>query len=185
MELKKIDVSGQNSLFTAAGTLTLLNGVAVGTDYTDRIGRKIILKSHLFRMNVRLAGLTAGIGEFIRVMLIYDCQTNGAAPVVADILSTSTVISPINLNNRDRFKVLKDWMIGLEAANFAAAVVTAGSPQHHFRQMYKKINMEQIFGGTGATVGSIQTGSIYLLTMGLIGNIAAIDYDSRLRFIDG
>lgn len=183
-ELKTIDTSGVNSVVTAAGAVVLLNGVAQGSDYTDRIGRKTCMKSMFFKFDCRLASVSTPGGETVRALIVYDSQANGAAPTVAAILATATPLSPMNLNNRDRFKVLKDWIIPLEFSVFTTGALTSGSPTRHIRKTYKKINLDVIFGGTGATIASIQTGSIYLLTIGIVGSVAAFDYDSRVRFVD-
>lgn len=183
-ELKTIDQSGQNSTITAAGTVTLLNGIGQGTDYTQRIGRQVLLKAINFKIDIRLAGLTTGAGETVRCLLVYDCQTNAAAPAVTDILNTATPLSPMNLNNRDRFKVLKDWIVPLEVSQYTAGVLNAGSPMRHVKKTYKRISMDMIFGATGSTVGSINTGGIFLLMIGIVGSVAVFDYDSRVRFMD-
>lgn len=183
-ELKTIDTAGVNSLVTVGGAVVLLNGVAQGSDYTDRIGRKTCMKSFFFKFDIRLASVSTPTGEMARALIVYDSQANGAAPTVANILSTATALSPMNLNNRDRFKVLKDWLIPLEFSVFTAGALTQGSPMRHIRKTYKKLNLDVIFGGTGATVASIQTGSIYLLTIGTVGSVATFDYDSRIRFVD-
>ena len=101
-ELKSID----NSLIvtapiTTAGSVTLLNGVATGTDYVNRIGRKVIMKSLLMRVNFYPIGSTTNgiLGENIRYMILVDSQPNGALPSVTDILNNAGPNEPINLSN--------------------------------------------------------------------------------------
>lgn len=184
-ELKLIDKEATATTFLAAGAVTLLNGIAQGTDNTDRIGRKTILKSILFRISVfPSATAPAATGDVVRVMLVYDCQTNAAAPAVTDIISAGFYDNPMNLNNRDRFKILADKFITMSANNYAAAALTAGSPTAKHLKIYKKMSMDQIFAGTAATVGSISTGGIFLLTISKGNLISTYDYDSRIRFID-
>ena len=43
-----------------------------------------------------------------RLMIIEDLQTNGVIATPADILQAVTVSSFMNLNNRDRFRVLRE-----------------------------------------------------------------------------
>ena len=109
-ELKTIDVSTTTiSPVAVAGATVLLNGVAQGSDYTNRIGRKVLLKSMLFRANMYPVLNTASpIGNTIRLLLVYDSQTNGALAAVADVLNAATYLQPTNLNNRDRFRILLD-----------------------------------------------------------------------------
>lgn len=182
-ELKVIDNPGGSGNFAAAGIVVLMNGVAQGTDYTNRIGRKILLKSWLFRVGIVPQAITSPSGDICRVMLIYDCQTNAATPAVTDILTTGFYNSPMNLNNRDRFKVLADKFVTIGAANYAAGALTTGSPVPRQIKIFKKMNMEEIFGGTGATVGSINTGGLFVVFISLSATTTYV-YDSRVRFLD-
>jgi len=183
-ELKTID-SGTitQSPVAVAGNLVLLNGVATGTDYTNRIGRKIIMKSILMRFWLLPVGTTESLGDYVRVMLVYDKQSNSAAPTVADILNTATYLEPNNLNNRDRFVILKDKSVTFNPANWAAGAVTTGDPQTKQLKFYKRCHTETIFSGTGATVGSIQSGSLYLLMISSTAE-SVIAWNSRVRFFD-
>lgn len=185
-ELKFTDTGDGGGSAPAAGILVLLNGVAAGTDYNQRIGRKIILKSllHRFSLIPQVATANSSAGDIVWVMLIYDCQTNAATPAVADVLQAVTYDSPMNLNNRDRFKVLTDKFITMGAYTMTASALVTGSPTPKIIKMYKRLNHEVIFGGTGSTVGSIQTGAIFLLIISLNNNITTYVYNNRTRFID-
>lgn len=183
-ELKTIDtgIVGVTPI-TTAGSVALINGVATGTDYTNRIGRKIMIKSIYVRFATLPNTVTAPLGDIQRIMLIYDKQTNGAAPAVTDILNTASYLDVNNLNNRDRFVVLKDKTINCWPAAYAAGAVTAGNPNTMSFKFYKKCNLEQIFSGTGSTVGSIASGGIFLLFISAAAtyNLA---YSARVRFSD-
>lgn len=185
-ELKVIDTQVVTAPLLAAGTVTLCNGVAQGTDFTDRIGRKVNVKSiHLKYYIQAYNSVDVPLGDIIRVMLVWDSQTNGALAAVGDILTAADVLSGVNLTNRDRFKVLFDKRHTMGAIEYTAAAPVAGDTTPRFAQRYIKCNMPVIFGGTGATVGSIQTGSLILLTMtassstGFAGNARI-----RVRFSD-
>lgn len=183
-ELKVIDTNNYTVAVPTAGSVVLLNGVAQGTDYTNRIGRKVIMKSFLFRATLFPSiSASAVYGSVIRIMLVYDCQTNGTTPAITDFLAGGTYNEAMNLTNRDRFKIIKDWFIPVEATVYAASSLTNGSPKNHCVKLYKKMAMEEIFGGTAATVGSIQTGGMFLVYIASAANWN-IDYASRIRFID-
>lgn len=188
-ELKVIDVqSGGNvATGTGGGSVILINGVAQGTDYTNRIGRKVMLKSCLLRMNIvpNIAN-SSPQGDVVRVMIVYDCQTNAAAPVLSDILLNPTVTyqSPMNLNNRDRFKILADKFYIMNANVYTAGALTAGSPRPVQIKIFKKMYMEEVFGGVGNTVGSIQTGALWLVIVGANTAFSTFAYETRVRFVD-
>ena len=163
-ELKVIDAALTTTTVGTGSNIYLLNGVAQGTDYTNRIGRKVILKSLLIRATcIPNTASNTPAGDVIRMLVIYDCQTNSAAPVIGDILQNSSINDPMNLNNRDRFKVIADKYITLNACQYAAGTLTAGSPQTKQVKLFKKMNLEQIFSGTNNTVGSIGTGALFLV----------------------
>lgn len=183
-ELKVVDTTTAGVIPVAqAGSVTLLNGVATGTDYTSRIGRKIVLKSILMRFFF-FDTTTTSNGDNVRIIIFYDCQTNAAAPAVTDVINVADPLQPMNLNNRDRFLILKDKMITYNPGVYAANVLTGGNPVNKSWKTYKKMSKETIFGGTGATVGSIQSGGLFLL---LISTNAQgnLNYNARVRFLDG
>lgn len=90
----------------------------------------------------------------------------------------------MNLNNRDRFKILADKFLTIGSWAFTGTSLTAGSPRPTQMKVYKKMNMEMIFGSGGNTVGAIQTGAIYVLLIALNNNISTSIFNSRIRFID-
>lgn len=165
-ELKVIDTQVVTAPLLTAGTVTLLNGVAQGTDFTDRIGRKINIKSiHMKYYIQAYNNVDVPLGDIIRVMLVWDYQTNGALAAVTDVLTSADVLSGVNLTNRERFKILYDKRHTMGAIEYTAAAPVAGDTQPRFAQRFIRCNYPMVFGGTAATVGSIQTGSLMLLTI--------------------
>lgn len=186
-ELKYIDTSILNSSPTSSGTTTLLNGVSQGTDYTNRIGRKIIVKSILanFRIYPNTAATTLSAGDHVRFLCVYDTQTNSATIATAsDILASGDINSPMNLNNRDRFHVIFDKRVTMNPAVYAAGALTVGAPTNKWFGKYKKCMKDVIFSGTGATIGSIQTGAIILLALSTQTSQTSFDCYFRFRFHD-
>lgn len=184
-ELKTIDVDTALTAVSQAGALQLLNGIATGTDFTARIGRKIIMKSLFFRAHFfPSATVDSPTGTFVRLLIFYDCQSNSAAPIVGDVLTIGAYDSPMNLNNRDRFKVIYDKFINMSATDYTAGALTTGDPIPKQLQKYKKLNMEVVFSGIGATVASIQTGSVYALLIASADLTVAADSYFRIRFMD-
>jgi len=189
-EKKFIDSGGFFTYAASAGTtittvgtptMQLLNGLVQGTDSVTRIGRKIMMKSIQIRNAIGKAVQTSS--SIIRTIVFYDTQTNGAAPVVTDLLQASTlatyIVSPLNLNNRERFRILWDKtdVVGADGADNAIV----------YQDYYKKLNMAVIFNASNAgTVADIQTGSVYALTMGTLPTANAYDIATyvRIRFID-
>lgn len=184
-ELKTIDVDGVSGTITSAGAITLLNGIPQGTDYTERIGRKVLLRSVLWRGFVTPSSATSlPEGAFFRYIIFYDSQTNATTPLIGDVLATNAYDAPLNLTNRDRFKVLVDKFCAINATTYTTGALSAGSPMPKHLKYYKKMMMEVIFGSTGSTVGSIQTGGLFLLTICSVNVGCKLDMYSRVRFTD-
>lgn len=183
-ELKTIDIgTGAVNPVPTAGQITLLNGVAQGTDYTARIGRKIEMTSVLLRFWFLPITTSAPVGDACRVIVFHDAQTNAAAPIVTDVLNAADYLSPNNLNNRDRFTTLWDKTITMNPVVYAAAAPTTGNPVTKALKLYRKIRKEVIFGGTAATVGSITSGGIFLLLISAEAQMQ-LSVNSRIRFKD-
>lgn len=180
-ELKVIDTDlSAITGFDTTGSVTLLNGIAQGTDYNTRIGRKFTMKTLYVRMSLQ-PGATAANIALARFIVVYDRQANGQAPAITDVLTAVNDSSLNNLTNRDRFVIITDkvYKVGLS---------TSMESGRQIFKKYLKCNLEVTNGGTGATIASIQTGSLYLLTMGdkVAGTTApkVLNGTYRIRFTD-
>lgn len=156
----------------------LLNGLALGTSASTRIGRKVIMKSLLLRYRWQLAATSVG-GSPCRILIVYDKQANVAAPVITDILLSDTFTSPNNLSNRDRFVTLSDHMTEPIAVQDTYAQASS---------IWKTLNLETLFNaGTAGNVTDITTGSVYLFacqTSTITVAAPALVYQSRIRYTD-
>lgn len=172
---------------TTSWQLALVNGIAQGTDFNQRIGRQSTMKSIIFNGNVfnlSTASLNAFNGGYTRLVIIYDSQPNAALPSGTDIFATNDPNSPMNLNNRDRFQVLMDVRKQVSAFLMSATpALTAGTPGNAYFKKYRKCNKETVFSGTLGTIANISTGAIYLAYI-TDAAVAAFDYYIRIRFTD-
>lgn len=117
-EEKYANYSNPQVTFNSSGVMTLLNGCIQGTDaINDRIGRKIVNTSVRIEgivqnsvANLNVAGTFFAGSDTIKVALVYDKQTNQAAPAYADVYNTSGAVNaPLamrNVNYEDRFMIL-------------------------------------------------------------------------------
>lgn len=176
IERKFIDSTQAVAALGAAGII-LVNGVATGTDYNNRIGRETAMKS----IYLRLTGSnTVDQTAALRIMLVYDKQPNGVLPAITDVLTAADILSPNNLNNKDRFITLSDQ---------DKQISTAGD-RGFTHVVYKKVGLPCQFSGTGATIASISTGAVYIILIPILtssgavtGNFA-VGYNVRTRFTD-
>lgn len=194
-EKKVIDSATATHAVNTTGDFTLLNGCVQGSDYTNRIGRKIVMKSLYIRGYTCPEPSTAGAGGSVaqqaRMIIFMDNQPNGAAPAVTDLLNTATSTSQLNLNNRDRFKILRDQTFVLSPQQYSAANVLAatGSPAVADVNCYAKLRHETIFNaGNAGTIGDINSGALYMFWIGSnssgVGTDAVAVVSARVRFLD-
>ena len=138
-ELKTIDVAPTQAEATTTAAITLLNGVATGTDYTARIGRKIRMKSLYMRIQISPVDQVTS-DTFVRLLIVYDMQSNGTAPAITDVLNTGSTVDHFNLNNRDRFKILMDKCIPIGAnVNTATQAYSNGKNVYYIRKYFNLI----------------------------------------------
>lgn len=180
-ELKYKDTSATGDV-NSNGTITLINGIARGDDVAERVGRKIIMKSYQVNYTAYAApAASTGLSTTGRIMIVYDKQANAAAPAITDVLVTATGFSLKNLNNSERFTILKDKLF--------VTMATAGqSDQQQSGRLYGKIHLPTMFNaGDAGTVADITTGALYVITCGNIGagaDDSECAFRARVRFYD-
>jgi len=181
-EQKVVDTASANYALDTTGSVTLINGVATGTDYTNRIGRKVVWKSVQIRGLWVPADATVS-NNLCRICLVWDSQPNGALPTIADIFQQALGNSMLNLNNRDRFKMIMDkQFIAAEYSAVGQAVPGTG----HIKAFRKLTGLETIFDGTTAAIGDIQSGALLLVTLGTQPTASShvLTAALRCRFVD-
>lgn len=123
---KKVLTFTGNIAVSAAAAFTLLTAPVQGSDFVNRIGRRIIVKSVFVRGYIQTEGsltqAAAGApAQQCRLIILVDMQPNGAVPAITDILEGVAPHYQLNLNNRDRFKILRDTTYELGVYDKAAA----------------------------------------------------------------
>lgn len=197
-EKKVYDIAVTTYQVNTTGSFTLLCIPTTGADMTNRVGRKILQKSVYIRGRVTQEATAAGpqtvanSSQQIRFILFVDYQPNGAAPAVTDLLNTASPASQLNINNRDRFKVLKDKCYVFDASAYnttATSQLASWSRTVYNFKCYKKIDIETIFNATnGGTIADINSGALYMFWIG--DQAAGSNTDgnalvsTRVRFLD-
>jgi len=186
-ELKYMDLAQTSYAYDTTGSVTCLNLIAQGDDNTNRQGRQIMLKSvHVQGLIAPLDGSTSP--SICRTLLIWDAQPNsGSLPTITDILKTSHAITSTNLDNRQRFTILRDQKTALGGIFTTVQQTYAQSPTVASIEWFVPLgNMRTTYSGTSAAIGAVSTGSLLLVT---IGSAGALDggqgvITTRLRFYD-
>lgn len=199
IELKVADLATATYNVHDQGTITLLACPTVGADFTNRVGRKITLKTvyvkgAVAQMNAWVLANQTVQAQHLRMIIFVDYQPNAAAPAVTDILNNATPASQLNLNNRDRFRVIadKEYVVDPFCLEEAGPTETFASTcnQIKFVKKFKRINIETIFNNnsTGA-IGDITSGALFMLWIGTgdhtnVGQYSQAKVSTRVRFSD-
>jgi len=201
-----LQVPGQIDVTNSGWDRQCINQCIQGTTLYQRIGQKIVMKRFVMKLvfsQIPNGGAAqTNDGGFYRVLVVYDAQPNAtsvtAANLAASVLKDNTEItSPLNLDNRERYKVILDKIGYLGAKTFSAAgLVTASNTSEQWQSAcnkYKKtLNLDTIFNsGNAGTIGDIQTGALYVLygtsisqSLAAPANCVGVAGYTRIRFYD-
>lgn len=184
IEFKYHDVGAANYACDAtAGVVTYLNDIDVGNTAVTRIGRQITIKSIQVEGIIVQEDAICG-PNLVRIMIVYDKQTNGAAPTIADIMGGQSSIRFRNLDYRSRFVILynKTFVIG-QVDNTATQAVCDARPRKV--KLYRKCNLKTVYDGTAGGVADCATGGLFMITMGhqATGAASTATLAVRLRYL--
>lgn len=167
---------------SGTATVSLLNGLTQGTTANTRVGSRIELKSIAFRSNFQSGTSATGVTPF-RIKIVYDKQSDGAAPAATDVMAGDAIDSHNNLSNAGRFITLFDqtWQ---PQVGYGGGASGAGATQAQVLEGYVKCALPVKYnsGNTG-TVADIVAGAIYVLawTSGVTFGGAGLDATGHFR----
>lgn len=195
-EMKYHDVAWNQAFYTGS-YLNCINMIAQGTGASQRIGRRITIKSIRIRGTVSILAQNDEDDALyppdqpVAVSLVLDRQCNGALPATTDVFTAATSNALPKIENDMRFKILWDKFTCL---NFNAVAPTNdvmsryGCPSvGRTIEMYKKCNINVEYGGTGSTISDIVTNSLLLFLRNGTTSTLAEPYFSgymRIRYVD-
>jgi len=162
----------------------ILNNITQGSDATQRIGRKIQIKSFRVQISATLSdiqdvalqqnaavppGTTGtndpqGQAQTARVVIVWDKQSNGMQAMSSDVFvnmnGTTDSASHMQLNNRDRFVILADER---------KTIGSNGNSVVSF-DIYKECDLTTIYtpmaNPNPQTIAAIASGTLYAFFLG-------------------
>lgn len=178
-----------------SGSITSIFNPIPGSDMINRIGRRVNVKSiqirgvMFFENAVNLATTVSSVAQCATWALVFDKQPNGALPGYTDIFNNANApLSNLNLNNRDRFRILKRKVYTFDPFVTTATDLFFQKTTQKF-ECFTKLNLETTFnaGATG-TITDINTGAFLLVFMGSAAAGTNTDlnasFTTRTRFTD-
>lgn len=201
-EIKAIDIASTNYLFRAPATasnIILLNGIQTGAAFYNRVGSRVEMRNLHIRGQVTNAATSTSC--MLRLLIVYDRQPTGALPVISDILqsrdqvgtATTGGISEINLDNRDRFAILRDMQYYAPSCTNTAGVLTNG-PQfpgqdnqqwdvNEFIKL-KSLGTHYKSSTNPSVIADIATGALYACFVATVDATWQAGVGFRLRYDD-
>ena len=181
VERKYTDSTSVESALTTTGVFWCLNGTQPGTDPWERVGRQITVRS--LDLKIKFQPLVAMANPMLaRVIILWDSQTNGALPNIDAVLANDVpglthTMRPKNMDNRDRFIVLRDRKIMVNPMNQTGV--------GNIIQEFVPINKEtQYNAGVAGTVADIATGSLIMIILAEANLMMHANVQGRVIFFD-
>jgi hypothetical protein len=183
--------------------VTLMNGIYLGTEIYNRIGRKAHM--HSIKINAGFFPTThTAANDSIRIALVYDRQTTtgGAYPSYSDIftstdeLGNTSAVGPwelTNATNFERFTVLRDWHFNFPVLSSSGTAVNNSSSitdYKHCTLINEYVKLKDLtchYGSDPFSGGVPVTGGLYLVFCGSVAAASApyqLAWNARLRFAD-
>lgn len=173
VEYKLKDASAQNfTVGQSASNMYRLTDISQGTDYNQRDGLSIKLKSLYIRWGAKIN--TSADQTQLRCVVFRDMNSDVSTnPTYSDLFETvDNIYTPMNHMNGDRFKVLYDKIISLSKAG------TFAQNRKIYKKMYQHVKYSN--GTTGR-----DDGQVYIVWFSdQATNHPTVSYHSRVRFID-
>lgn len=177
IEVKWKDTQVDVQAMTPVAVPVLLNPLVQGDTSITRTADTIKATSIQMRGSVLLDADNLS-GNICRVIIFWDRQPNGVAPVFSDVLDTTTITSatsntiyaPYNLKNAPRFKILYDKAKAInvmqDLTTAAGTVVSAVPCTSSYWKAKIPLNRECNYGlGNAGTIADISSNALFVLLL--------------------
>lgn len=153
-------VSGGN---TTAGAVLSLPLMSQGTSSTTRLGNQIVITDLRWTGSVTATPATAG--DIVRVIVLWDKQSDGAAPAVTDVLESASYAAPYNLDKvGSRFSIVFDGHVNLMNS---ATTLTSDTRWIHGSKKFEKV---VYYTGNAGTVADILRNNLCVIFISQTAN---------------
>lgn len=173
VEFKYLDTVGNAKSMTTSGNIDQLLLVAQGDGGSSRDGNQIRAKS--LELNFNVTQHSSATASQARVIVGIQTDPEGNPPAWTDLMISATTVAPRNLQNRHNFIILKDYVFPL----------AINGRRNAASQFYRRIDLKQLYNGTGASIGSLKQGGLFIAYLANEAtNTPTLNYYSRVRYLD-
>lgn len=163
-------------------TPLMLNLIATGTSFFNRVGRKVRLRNLFVELQAFPNGTANTEPTTHRFLVVYDRQPNGAVPSLNDVLQdvdqgghssgiANLITTHMNMNNRERFVIVMDErkiLPAVAAANPFTPSAAVSDPDCYYVKRYVALPaLETHFkaDSSPAVATDIATGSLVFFAL--------------------
>lgn len=175
MEYKFKDFTVAKTAIATTPTSQNLCLIAQGDDHDERNGDSITVTG--VYVNCWISTDTAGDNNVMRLMLIQDKQCNGVGGSIGEVLSaggaTTAIFSPLELDNKHRFRMLWDKTVEVNDAGRSNVIFSK----------YIPLNLKIRYDGTTGVIADQKSNNIFF-AFGGVSNLGDIQINSRVRYLD-
>lgn len=176
-------LSGQ-TMSSSGVVYDMTSNIQRGTDAYSRLGDKINAKSMTIRGLIYQSSDIFYPGSY-RFIIFVDKNSNGTAPTISDLLTSSTFDADINIQNRSRFVILKEVINTLDIP----VTLWNGTDYKAFGQgrafkWYLPLDFQIGFKGNSGTSSDNQQNSIYMAVITDVNTNVQFQCKSRIMFTD-
>jgi len=180
-------VTGPYTLTTAMADQPADTILAIpqGTTDVTRVGNKVTVKKVMLRGRFNLLDQAKSNpnGCSMRVMIVWDKQANGTAGVDGSVvLEQNNVYGFNNLDNSDRFQILKDKWYTLNPMTQTGSTAN-GFAEKLVRISCNNLNIPIMYSGATGAIGEIKSNNIIILVGGSTVD-ATFLWTTRVRYTD-
>ncbi len=184
VEYKCIDIKSITNLIpNGSGLIIQCTNSQQGDTATSRDGNQIKLTAWNFRATIIANSNASTLGITVTILLIEDRQTNGAiyttADVIADVTDSISQISPLNIDGKFRFRVLKRWTFNVNA--------TSAKPRVELKYYHRfGDKMKVRYDGNVGDITDLSSRSLSILRISdaVTADEPTFRFFSRVRFVD-
>jgi len=180
IEKKFYDTAWGTTNVTSAGIIATHGFLAIaqGTTENTRVGGKITVVNVNFRGELTGVNDSSQVPEVARFIFLWDKQANGAQPAVTDILQTASVNSFLNMDNVERFQVIKDKMVTMDTNTYDAASTDAVYVDTKLIKLNYKCSVPIHYSSTTGAITELKSNNLILLLISMNG---VCFYRGRMR----
>lgn len=143
--------------------------IAQGTGQSQRIGKKIVLKSVSARIRFDVgrkeeAAFDSSSAFVLRMVCVLDTQTNGSFPTWIDIFAADRWDAPVNLANSERFRIIKEWLVDFNKMTLSldgAGTMFIQDGLIHTDKWNTKLDIPMEYSSTTGAIAEIKSNNIY------------------------